>query len=329
MASNFGPGNSMFTRIENKVVEILQNAIPSGLVPPDRIVTGPVDEPAQVPLIAFTAGDFDIVQNEEILDIPKPDDTLSLSVSARLEIWADSLQKVEEIALKTMAAILTQTSTIEAESGGEQSMGNLKLSFNHHRLRPLKGIKVLQNGNIPKGEVSYGIESVMTVSQLDFDFGKMEVIDAVLEAPQPVNFQIASGQELLEKDVGAMRGIGAVTRQKLVQLNIHTIRQLALADTRPLMVEVPSIDGLKQNAKAVRRIANEVLKEIVDREHPFPESFYESSLNQISQLSAADIGNQTGKSEENVIIFLDNLTELSQSLLKAAEFAALSLVDFK
>jgi nucleotidyltransferase/DNA polymerase involved in DNA repair len=186
-----------------------------------------------------------------------------------------------------------------------------------------------QNGNLSKGEITYGIESVMTISQLDFDFGKMEVIDAVLEAPQPVNFQTALGQEILEKDVGAMRGIGAVTRQKLVQLNIHTIRQLALADTRPLLAEVPSIDGLKQNAKAVRRITNEVLNEIVDREHPFPESFYGSFLYEIAQLSAADIQNQTGKSEENVVIFLDNLTELSQSLLKANEFAALSLADFK
>jgi hypothetical protein len=330
MASNSGPGSiTMFTGIENKVVEILKNAIPSGLVPPDRIVPGPVDDPTQVPFITFTAGDFEVFQNDEIMDIPKPDDALHFSVSALLEVWADSLEKIEEIALKAMAAILTQTPTIEAGAGGELSMGNLKLSFNHHRLRPLKGIKMQQNGNLSKGEITYGIESVMTISQLDFDFGKMEVIDAVLEAPQPVNFQTALGQEILEKDVGAMRGIGAVTRQKLVQLNIHTIRQLALADTRPLLAEVPSIDGLKQNAKAVRRITNEVLNEIVDREHPFPESFYGSFLYEIAQLSAADIQNQTGKSEENVVIFLDNLTELSQSLLKANEFAALSLADFK
>jgi hypothetical protein len=320
---------SMFTNIEDKVVSILKGTLPNDLVPAEQIVAGPVGDPTQVPFVAFTAGNFDIIADDEILAIPKPDDMLTFVISSHLEVWAGTLEKVEEIALKAMGAILANTPTIEAESNGELTVGNLKLSFSSHRLRPLKGVKVRDSGNTPKGEVTYVIESVMTVSKLDFDFGKMEVIDAVMDAPRQANFQVTAIQPVLEKDVGAILGIGSVTREKLLQNEIFAIRQLALADKHALENAIPNIDVLIEKAKSVRRITNEILLEIVDRSHPFPEVFFEIPLTEISQMSAESIQSQTGKNEEKVFIFLENVHELGESLLKAAEFAELTLHDFK
>ena len=136
----------MFTSIENKVVQILKNTLPADLVPTERIRSGPIDEPSDLPTVAFPAGDFEIVPDKQMLDIPKASQDLSFTVSSRLEVWAENLEQVEEIGLKAMAVILINSRTIEDQSKGQMTMGNLKLSFTNSRFQPIKGIKdVVEN----------------------------------------------------------------------------------------------------------------------------------------------------------------------------------------
>ena len=318
----------MFATFENKVIEVLKATIPNDVVPTERIVAGPIATPTETPTIAFTAGDFEILPDDEILDIPKAEETLQLLISSRLEVWAVTLGNVEQIALQAMAAILIHTTTIENESNGELTTGSLKLNFVHQRLKPLKGVKLLDNDSTPKGEVIYSVESLMTATRLDFDFGRIKVIDTHLSRPNKSIFQIQSPPPVVEMPVDTIIEIGAITRDKLIEESITNIKALALANKNLLIIDVPNIERLIEKAKTIRRIAHENLIEIVDREHPFPDNFFSMSLTDIMNISVTEIQNQTGKQEENILIFIDNLNELQQSLIKAAVFATLTLKNF-
>ena len=318
----------MFTSFENKVVQILKNTLPAELVPADRIRSGPIDEPSDLPTVAFTAGDFDIVPDKQMLDIPKASQDLSFTVSSRLEVWAENLEQVEEIGLKAMAVILINSRTIEDQSKGQMTMGNLKLSFTNSRFQPIKGIKKVSNGSNPKGEVNYTFESAMTVTRLDFSYGKMEVIEAFFETPLQSKVWINARSPILKRSVKDIKGVGGVTGDSLIAENIATIHDLAMARPSDLKEEIANIENLIQKAKDIRRITNEILREILDREHPFAENFFTVLLTDILTTPTTDIQNQTGKTAEDVAIFLDNLNDLRTDLINAPAFDTLKLSSF-
>jgi hypothetical protein len=208
------------------------------------------------------------------------------------------------------------------------TMGNLKLSFANSRFQPIKGIKKVSNGGNPKGEVKYTFESAMTVTRLDFSYGKMEVIEALFETPLQSKVWIKARSPILIRSVKDIKGVGGVTGDSLIAENIATIHDLAMARPSDLKEEIANIENLIQKAKDIRRITNEILKEILDREHPFAENFFTVLLTDILTTPATDIQNQTGKTAEDVAIFLDNLNDLQTDLINAPAFDTLKLNSF-
>jgi hypothetical protein len=318
----------MFTTLENKVVTILRDALPEALVPPTRIVQGPVAPPLDLPTIVFSTGDFEAQPQEMLSDIPRADHEVNFALTAQLEVWADSMAAVEEISLKAMAALTVNHRAITDNTGGEWIMDNLKLSFEHLTFWPQNGSKHFQDGTPPNSRISYKVQSAMTVTRLDFGHETIKVIDTLVKDLKPLKVLLHKTAPILLLPAESLRGVGVKTAAKLAAKGLRKIVELCEAAPAQLMADIPQIAQHIAKAREMRRIANNMLKQIVDRVHPVPENYFAMTLVDMAALAPADIKNLTGKNAQSVNQLLDDLNQLETELLDSAAFNTLYLKDF-
>lgn len=327
----------MFSEFEAMVVEALKSTLPEALVPGTRILAGPLaSPPAVVPSVAFTSGDFEMPGEGQIFDIPRETEEMRFSVSSRLEVWADSMGQAEDIALKAMASILVSRKAIEEGSGSNATMGSLRLNFRNENFRPLKGIKLMNNGASAKCDLDYVFESVMTVTRLDFSYGEIEAVDARTEVfgiskdvIRDDRFLTTPQKPVLLKPPIFMKWIGSATGNTLSLNGIHSIAHLALADTDRMEVSITGMANHIKRAREIWRISDEVLSEIEDNEYPFPEEYFTLALQGILDKETNAPGAveaETGKPAERAAALIANINTLKNDLLDSID--PIGLKDF-
>lgn len=320
----------MFSTLENKVVLALRNLVPSNLIRSQRISAGPRAEPSNLrrPRLVFTCTEFTVLPDSQMMDIPKENHEMLFKISAQVDIWADSLDKVEDLAFKIMGIILVHTHMIEQEATFDQIVGNLHYAFEHSKLSACEGTRIIKNSNSSKAEVQYSLESRMTVTQLDFSYGKIKIVDALLKSPLTTHISIAKPCPFLQLSPEAIVGIDHDTALCLEGKGISSIAQLALTEIQTIIECHEDSSIFIQVTKNTRRIAHEITFEILDRIHPFSQSFFTYTLDTILGLSGQEIHNETGKTLEQITIFQDNINELKTEFIKNTYFSPLTLNDF-
>ncbi len=347
--------SNMFTAIESRIIEILKTTLPEELVAEEQILAGPAAEPAKLPAIVFSAGDFEIIPDDRIMNVVRQSEELLFRVSLLLEVWAETTVKVEEIALKAMAAIFINRAEIENKKkmneheaqqnreseeplNGSFKIGDkLQLSFDNSNLAATSGMKIVKNGSPAKIEVAYSMQSEMTVTRLHFDYQKIEDIHVALQKPNELAslkkpIELASFKKppltILDKPVVVMKRVGKVTSDKLAQKGIVKIRELALATADELSGDIRGIENLIERAKEIRRISSAVSLETASRKPPFTLNISKLKLPDVLKISSSEIADQTGKSLEEARSLQDNLEILAAKLIDGDEFEQLTLQDF-
>jgi len=312
---------------QNQVVAVLRKVIPEGVIPADQILAGPVEEPDLLPAVVFTAGNFSVEQETEMNNTPRDTDELRLHSSSHLDVWADTPEEVEEITLKALAAILIHEAEIERDSGADLVMDHLKVISRNSNFYPVRSEKIFTNGGPIRERIEYSFQTQVQVTNTEFSYGTMDLIDTAFSGPRAVRTR-SIFSPILQKSVTIIRGIGPVIADHLSELGIFTVQDLMFTDPEPAKNRIPEIDQLIAKARDIRRIANELIREIADRSHPFPDPFLEKPFPEIVSLSEADIIAATGKPEASIRILMENIRELREALLIAEEFDLLDMKSF-